>query len=153
MWLRETMHNIVVLFVFPVWNNIQKMSLIHWEETLSGCWCWETASESKHLYSIEVLRGFYSTSQSVISPAGVHQAIGSLYYVKKRVVQYTEATQFVFVYLPWSFYDRFGTCTGAFKMFISQWVSGVVAWLWVWDLLSHSKTPILYLFCVHSQAA
>lgn len=51
------------------------------EETFCGCCCWETVSQSKYLYSIEVLRGFYSASWSVISPAAAHQAIENLYYV------------------------------------------------------------------------
>lgn len=159
MWLRETMHNIVVLFAFPVWNNILKILLIPKnklafprQETLSGCWCWETVSESKHLYSIEVLRGFYSTSQSVISPAGVHHAIGSLYYVEKRVVLYTEVTQFVFVYLWQSFKTVWRLQTWCIlNVYFS--VGQRCWWLWVWDQLSHSKTPVLYLFCIHSQAA
>lgn len=134
LWRQEVIHNIVVLFACPVWNNILNsfwIPKVKWafsrEEILFDCCCWEAVSKRKHSYSIEALRGFYSTSKSIIYPAGVHRAIGRFYCVKKRVVLHTEVTQFVFVSVCQSFSQVWDLKTGSIlNIFNSQWVNSAV---------------------------
>ena len=76
--------------------------------------------QSKYLYSIEVLRGFYTALWSVISPAAAHQAIENLYYGEEGVMLCTDWVYTVCVHLLsvsfWWFLKHF-SCL--FKMCLS----------------------------------